>query len=124
MLTGPNLHCQKRLADAGPFDPIWFETSKRQRVADYLSSEDCRPYLPALESTAKLIDGFESPLGMELMATVDWLVHEQKCDASVPALRSVLGRWPGGRGAAERKLRVFDERLLDLAIQRLRSFAS
>ena len=123
-LDGSYLHCQKRLADAGPFDPIWFETSKRQRVADYLSSDDCRPYLPALESTAELIDGFESPLGMELMATVDWLVHEQKCDASVPALRHALGHWPGGRNAAERKLRVFDERLLDLALQRLQSFAS
>jgi hypothetical protein len=58
---------------------------------------------------------------MELLATVDWLVHEQKCDASVAALRHALGRWPGGRGAAERKLRVFDERPLDLALQRLRA---
>lgn len=123
-LDGSYLHCKKRLADAGPFDPIWFEPSKQQRVAEYFSSEDGRPYLPALESTAKLIDGFESPLGMELMATVDWLLHEEKSEASVAALRDGLGRWPGGPGAAERKLRVFDERLLGLALERLQSFAS
>jgi hypothetical protein len=29
-------------------------------------------------------------------------------------------RWPGGEGAAQRKLRVLDERLLDLSLTRLR----
>lgn len=118
-LDGSYLHCQKRLADAGPFDPIWFEPSKRQQVSEFLASEACRIYQPALESTAQLIDGFESPLGMELIATVDWLLYEQKCERSVLALRRALAEWPGGRKAAERKLRVFNERLLGVALDRL-----
>jgi len=123
-MDGSYLHCKKRLADAGPLDPIWFESSKRQRVADYLTSESCRTYVPALEATTRLVDGFESPLGMELMATVDWLVQRERCEASVPAVLEALGRWPGGRSAADRKLRVFDARLIDLALQRLQAFAS
>ena len=122
-LDGSYLHCQKRLADAGPFDPIWFEPSKREQVSGFLTSDACRVYQPALEATAKLIDGFESPLGMELLATTDWLLHELKCDANVPALRRALGNWPGGPKAAERKLKVFDERLLGLALDRLRPSA-
>jgi O-acetyl-ADP-ribose deacetylase (regulator of RNase III) len=122
-LDGSFLHCQKRLADAGPFDPIWFEPSKRAVVAEYLASESCEPYRPALEATVRLIDGFESPLGMELLATTDWLLHHERRPAAVPALREALGRWPGGPAAAERKLRVFDERLLGIALQRLRAAA-
>jgi hypothetical protein len=119
-LDGSYLHCEKRLADAGPFDPIWFETAKQQTVDAYLHSDTCRAYLPALEATAELIDGFESPLGMELLATVDWLRYEQKLEPNVAALKQGLSHWPGGENATQRKLRVFDERLLNLALTRLR----
>jgi hypothetical protein len=44
------------------------------------------------------------------------------CEATVGALRSGLAKWPGGQNAGERKLRVFDERLLSLAIDRLVAF--
>lgn len=122
-LDGSYLHCRKRLADAGPFDPIWFEASKREKVADYLSSETCRDYLPALESATDLIDGFESPLGMELLATVDWLLHQEQCGPAVPSVRDALASWSGGGKAADRKLQVLDERLVGLALERLQAVA-
>lgn len=118
-LDGSYLHCEKRLADAGPFEPIWFEDSKRDSVAAYLTSEAARQYLPALERTAEIIDGFESPLGMELLATVDWLLFEKKCEPTIAGIRRGLQRWPGGRTAAKRKLDLFDDRLLQLALARL-----
>jgi hypothetical protein len=37
-LDGSCLHCGKRIADAAPFDVIWFEDSKRDKVAAYLGS--------------------------------------------------------------------------------------
>lgn len=118
-LDGSYLHCEKRLADAGPFEPIWFEDSKREVVAAYLNDSVARPYKPALERTTSIIDGFESPLGMELLATVDWLLFEKKCEASVAGIRHGLASWPGGQAAARRKLRLFDARLLQLALSRL-----
>jgi len=33
-----------------------------------------------LDSTPKRIDGFESPLGMELLATVDWLIEREHAE--------------------------------------------
>ncbi|HPC59606.1 MAG TPA: macro domain-containing protein [Verrucomicrobiota bacterium] len=118
-LDGSYLHCERRLSDAGPLEPIWFEDSKADRVRDFLNSEVARQYLPALNMTAEAIDGFESPLGMELLGTVDWLLSRERCAATVPAIREALNRWPGGRDAARRKQKLFTDEWLGLALQRL-----
>jgi len=121
-LDGSYLHCQKRLSDAGPFDLIWFNDSRRSKVDEYLHSDKARTYLLPLEVTGKLIDGYESPLGMELLATVDWLIHEGRYQAEVSSLRQGLAEWPGGD--PDRKQRLFDDRLLKLALRRLSASTS
>jgi len=118
-LDGSYLHCDKRLSDAGPFDIIWFEDSKRERVRDYLHGSSARDFLPALEKTASTIDGFESPLGMELLATVDWLLSVGGALPTIRSIREGLASWPGGKTAAKRKANLFDDRLLGLALERL-----
>jgi O-acetyl-ADP-ribose deacetylase (regulator of RNase III) len=117
-LDGSYLHCDKRLADAGPLDVIWFDDPKRDRIAVYLGSE-AKMYQSALDLTSELIDGFESPLGMELLATVDWLLREEKVEPRVGAVKAALRGWPGGADAGIRKLRLFDDRMIKLALQRL-----
>jgi O-acetyl-ADP-ribose deacetylase (regulator of RNase III) len=119
-LDGSYLHCGKRLGDAGPFDVIWFDDSKRDKVAAYLGTSEAKAYLPALEATAELIDGFQSPLGMELLATVDWLVHHDKIKPEHDAIKKALMTWAGGAQAAERKVRLFEERFIDIALERLK----
>jgi O-acetyl-ADP-ribose deacetylase (regulator of RNase III) len=118
-LDGSYLHCEKRLADAGPLDLIWFEDSQRDQVEDYLRSGPAADYSSALAATASVIDGFESPLGMELLATVDWLMTREGCAPTPSAIRTALAAWPASKAAARRKLRLFDDRLLSLAIERL-----
>lgn len=119
-LDGSYLHSAKRLSDAGPFDLIWFNDERRAKVEEYLHTPKARPYLPALEATAKLIDGYESPLGMELLATVDWLVHKEGYAAELSSIRRGIARWPGGKKAVERKQHIFDDRLLEFALNRLK----
>lgn len=118
-LDGSYLHCDKRLSDAGPMDAIYFEESKKDTVSAYLGSGEAKPYGKALEATAELIDGFQSPLGMELLATVDWLLHHEKVEPTVESVRAGLLAWPGGHKAGERKARLFDNRLIDIALRRL-----
>lgn len=122
-LDGSYLHSEKRLADAGPFDIIWFEDSKRKSVMNYLAGTESERFLPALERTSELIEGFESPLGMELLATVDWLLVEGCAEPSIESLRIGVRKWPGGPAAARRKAALFDDRMLDLALNRLISIA-
>jgi O-acetyl-ADP-ribose deacetylase (regulator of RNase III) len=117
-LDGSYLHCEKRLGDASPLDVIWFDEARRDKVNAYLTVAEVKPYRGALEETDKLIDGFQSPLGMELLATVDWLLQSGSA-ATVEGIKASLAQWPGGDKAGQRKLRLFDDRLIDLAIKQL-----
>lgn len=121
-LDGSYLHSEKRISDADPLDVIWFGDERKAFVQTYLKSE-AKAYTQALESTAALIDGFESPFGMELLATVDWLLAREGVAPTVPALREGLRHWRGGPDAAARKDRLFDDRALGIALERLRGFA-
>lgn len=118
-LDGSYLHCDKRIPDAGPSDVIWFDDSRRDHLATYLKSGEVARYTIALQKTINQIDGFQSPLGMELLATVDWMLIRENAPPNVAGLRETLARWPAGRTAAARKQRLFDDRMLELALQRL-----
>jgi hypothetical protein len=120
-LDGSYLHCDKRLSDAGPSDTIWFDEERRPYLDVFLKQSDARPLQAILDRTAQWIEGFESPLGLELLATVDWLIEREHCGRSVSEIRDGLSRWPVGPAAAERKRRLFDDRLIGLALERLAS---
>lgn len=117
-LDGSYLHCEKRISDASPLDVIWFHDERKAFLQSYLKSE-AKPYAEALEYTTALIDGFESPYGMELLATVDWLLAKEGVAPNLSAVREGLRHWRGGPGAAERKDRLFDDRALGIALERL-----
>lgn len=118
-LDGTYLHCDKRLSDAGPSDTIWFDEKRRSYVDLFLQQDESHSLNNVLDLTAKRIDGFESPLGMELLATVDWLIEREHREPTVAGIRAGLREWPAGEAAAERKLRLFNDRLIGLALNQL-----
>lgn len=119
-LDGSYLHCARRIADASPLDVIWFDEARKELVQSFLKSE-AKDVAPALELAATVIDGFESPFGMELMASVDWLVIREHVVPEVPSVLEGLAHWPADEadGAGKRKSRIFDERSVRIALQRL-----
>lgn len=118
-LDGSYLRCDKRLADAGPLDLIWFNEEKRDRVAAYLNSGEGKAYAGVLEWASYVIDGFQSPLGMELLATVDWLVEKEDVERTLSGVTNGLQHWPGGAEAGQRKQRIFNPRLIEIALDQL-----
>ncbi len=116
-LDGSYLHCDKRIADADKLDVIWFDDDRKDLVQAFLQSE-AKAYLPALEETAALIDGFESPFGMELLATVDWLLTNERVPPTVSAVREGLLAWPV-TGAGQRKAKLFHDGAIGIALERL-----
>jgi hypothetical protein len=121
-LDGSYLHCEKRLADAGPQDVIRFEDNEREQVTSYIRTGPAKDFLPAIEAASAVIDGFETPLGMELLATVDWLLIKEGCSPTISAIRASLDTWPGGKTAGARKQKLFTDHYIRLAIDRLMSW--
>lgn len=122
-LDGSYLRCEKRLADAGPFDLIWFNDAKKERVGTYLTSGEGKAYAGVLEWAARTIDGFESPLGMELLATVDWLLEREHVEPTIASVKKGLSDWAGGKEAGRRKVRILNDRLIGIALEQLTSIA-
>jgi O-acetyl-ADP-ribose deacetylase (regulator of RNase III) len=118
-LDGSYLRCDKRLADADPLDLIWFNEAKYDRVQAYLNSGEGKEFSSVLEWAATTIDGFESPLGMELLATVDWMIQHDDIEPTVEGVMEGLNGWTGGETAGQRKLKIFDRRLVAIALNKL-----
>ncbi|HDS1817173.1 TPA: macro domain-containing protein [Pseudomonas putida] len=117
-LDGSYLHCEKRIKNAEIGDVIWFEEKRKPTLQTYLKTE-AKAYSQALERTIALVDGFESPFGMELLATVDWLLSQEGVSPTVTAVRDALTHWDGEAGSAARKSKLFDDQALDIALKRL-----
>lgn len=118
-LDGSYLRCDKRLGDAEPLDLIWFNEAKYDRVQAYLNSGEGKEFSRVLEWAATTIDGFESPLGMELLATIDWMLQHDNIEPTVEGVMEGLENWAGGEPAGKRKLKIFDRRLVAIALERL-----
>ena len=116
-LDGSYLRSNKRIADSDPFDVIWFAEERKELVQAFLRSQ-AKAYVQALEETAQVIDGFESPFGMELLSTVDWLLTREAIAPNVLAIREGLERWPH-EGGAKRKSNLFNDRAIGIALERL-----
>ncbi len=118
-LDGSYLACDKRLSDASPFDSIRFMESESSKVDLFLRTE-AKEYREAFDELLSFIDGFQSPLGMEALATVDWLVSRENCEATLVSIKQGIAKWPVDSKAAERKSRIFNDKLLRSSIERLK----
>ena len=117
-MDGTYLKAEKRIPDSRPLDVIWFNDREREHVNFWLKNE-AKEWLPALELVSNLIDGFESPFGLELLATVDWLLTQAEYEPTLASVKEGLHQWPAGEYWAIRKLKLFDDRQLQFAINRV-----
>ncbi len=123
-LDGSYLTCERRVADARPFDPIRFRHDRQDRISVYLTSPEASPYRSALDAASEMIDGFQSPHGLELLATVDWLNRKSGVALAQDVMMTAIASWPGPEGAAERKARIFTRHHVEAAIEHLRGIQS
>ncbi len=117
-LDGSYLKADKRIPDSDPLDVIAFNDEKKALVEACLNSEG-KDYLPALEKASEIINGFESPFGLELLSTVDWLLTREGCEPTLESVKKGIANWPAGKKWAERKLGLFDDKSLQIAIDRM-----
>jgi len=98
--------------DNKPFDAIEVVVSKAPEVKDYMSANLSEIQSNRLKKMMQFILGFESPYGLELLATVDFLVNQKKSyDKSI--ITDELKQW------SERKNTLFPAKHIELAINHL-----
>lgn len=120
-LDGSYIIAEKRISDSFPLDSIAFNYHKQDELKQYLTTQ-LTEYMPALQLATEAIDGFESPFGMELLSTVDWLIEKENCQPTLESIKQGIANWPAGEEWAKRKMRIFDDKSIKIALKRLEEF--
>ncbi len=103
--------------DSKPLDVIYFNTNIASEVSDYVSKE-CNEFEKIrLNKLVQLMSGFESPFGLELLSTIDWIIYRDKNNSITPEqIKVKLKEW------SERKDTNFNLSHIQTALSRLNSF--
>jgi len=98
--------------EARPFEELTLIEEKFPEIDLYIAEHLSNKQKQQITHLTHLIEGFESPLGMELLATVDYLLTSQEAQ-DLPSLVDAVGSWN------TRKKRVLTTEYLALALERL-----
>lgn len=101
-----------------PDTEITLQPGAVEEADRYLTAhtESSQPSLERLNRVVQLVEGFESPYGMELLATVHWVVAQEKA-ATLEATVSKVHAWN------HRKRKLMSPEHIALARHRLAEFA-
>jgi len=101
--------------EAKPFETLELVASKKDEVKDYIDKSSSFEEKERLDKVAEFIQGFESPYGLELLATVDFLSHT----ASLTDAESIKKElW------SQRKKDLFPLNHIQLAINHLNKYSN
>lgn len=103
--------------DAKPFEPLELMIEKSTEVKDFLEKTLSIEDKKRLETIGVFIEGFESPYGLELLATVDYLAEESQT-LNPEIIKAGLQKW------SQRKQEMFSEQHIRLAMEHLKKFSS
>ena len=96
--------------EAKPFEPLEMMVDKAPEIQAYIKEKLSNEERDRLRRVSDLINGFESPYGLELLATVDYLIQENKT-FNTEIISEKL--W------SERKKDMFYKQHIEMAIQHL-----
>jgi len=106
-----------------PFEQIDIISEKLDEINNYVEEKCSQSQKDNLKKVYDLIEGFESPLGMELLATVDYvMLANMNARKNNSELISKIYNWSTETAWNERKRKQLKERYIDLAIERLNTF--
>ncbi|HMQ49693.1 MAG TPA: macro domain-containing protein [Saprospiraceae bacterium] len=97
-----------------PFDPIELNIDRIGEVNRFIKEQASIEQRKRLEILIELLDGFQSPAGLELLASLDFLILENKT-FDVALLGKALKKWSG------RKKRLFTNHQIAAALKRLQA---
>jgi hypothetical protein len=101
--------------DKKPFEEIGLIMEAEKEVTDYLNLPEYIAYKEIVDKTKKLLKGFYSPFGLELLSTIDYLRIEKQCE-TIEELSVALRSW------SNRKRTLFDNpKFIAVALNNLKT---
>lgn len=103
--------------EAKAFEPLLLNYDRFTEVKSYVDRELNSEQKARLQRLVNLIDGFQSELSLEILASVDFILaqHPYYCEKEVLA---EIQRW------SERKSKLIKEEYVDIAFSHLKSYAN
>lgn len=102
---------------AKPFEPLFLNYEKKNEIAEYLDKTLSSEQKQRLEDVKKLLSRFESTHALELLATVDYIIHQYKTEAT-EEIMAIIKSW------SKRKSNLFEPKHVAIAINHLKDNAS
>ena len=105
---------------AKPFDKLIINQQELNRVFNFIKTNCTLDQQNRLENVYSLIEGFESPLGMELLATIDYVLKYESGNELFGELEleNKIYSW------SERKKKLIKKEYIAIALDRLKEFNS
>ncbi len=95
-----------------PFEPLELQYSKSTEISEYIKSKLTFEQNNILKKLIKLIDGFQSALALEILASVDF-VRKEKPHAKKDDVIESIQQW------SYRKKEIFEEKYIHIALNHL-----
>lgn len=102
---------------AKAFEPLEMQYDKAKEISDYVKKELVPDQRIRLKNLLALIDGFQSALSLEILATVDFVKEKNKV-TSQEEIVSAIHTW------SERKKNLFQEKYIKIAIDHLNDYSN
>ena len=97
---------------AKPFEPLELVVKHKSLLDAYIQEHFSSAEKERLQQTGNFISGFESPYGLELLATVDFVINKIETDKP-EAIMAYIQQW------SARKADIFSQAHISLAIDRI-----
>lgn len=117
-LEGYYFKGQIRFQDMKPTDALQLVDIYLPQVHNILQNELSDEEKLRLEKLRSLIEGFESPFGLELLATVHWAIKETESKDSIDSIKSFITNW------SARKNELMTQPQIEIAMGRIQQYFS
>jgi len=105
------------ILDSKPLDLVQFNNKNAGVVAEFVEEKCSHIEKDRLKRIFELMSGYESPFGLELLSTIDWIINREKDSGlSAEQLKEKVKEW------SKRKDFNFDLGHIQTALQRLIGF--
>lgn len=108
---------EKTILDSKPLDLISLNSDTLNEVAQFIETKCTATEKERLNNIERIMTGFETPFGLELLASMDWIIHTKaKKNITTEELKEEIRQW------SNRKDEIFTTSHIDSAKARLNAF--